>query len=79
MMLARNSRIGAYEIVAMLGAGGMGDVYRARDSRLGRDVAIKLLPRALSSDPERLHRFEHEALATAAVTLHPRPTKIAPA
>jgi serine/threonine protein kinase/Tol biopolymer transport system component len=67
MPLDRNSRIGSYEIVASLGAGGMGEVYRARDSRLDRDVAIKLLPQAFASDPERLQRFEHEARATAAL------------
>ena len=64
------SRLGPYEILAPLGAGGMGEVYRARDTRLGRDVAIKVLPAGLSSDPERLQRFEQEARAAAALN-HP--------
>ena len=59
--------LGPYEIVALLGAGGMGEVYRARDARLGRDVAIKVLPAAVAADPERLKRFEREAKATAAL------------
>ena len=64
------SRLGPYEIVAPLGAGGMGEVYRARDLRLGREVAIKVLPAEVASDPERLARFEREARALAALT-HP--------
>ena len=63
-------RIGAYEVVARLGAGGMGEVYRARDLRLGRDVAIKILPEVFTRDPERLARFEREARVLAALT-HP--------
>ena len=63
-MLAAGSRLGPYEIVAPLGAGGMGEVYRARDSRLARDVAIKALPAAFALDPERLNRFEREASST---------------
>jgi eukaryotic-like serine/threonine-protein kinase len=55
--LAAGSRLGPYEIVSPLGAGGMGEVYRARDPRLGRDVAIKVLPEAFASDAERLGRF----------------------
>jgi Tol biopolymer transport system component len=61
MSLVSGSRLGPYEVVARLGAGGMGEVYRAHDSRLGRDVAIKLLPDAFADDPERLARFEREA------------------
>jgi serine/threonine protein kinase len=70
MALAAGARLGPYEIVSLLGAGGMGEVYRGRDTRLGRDVAIKVLPGAASIDPERLARFEQEARATAALN-HP--------
>ena len=56
MSLAPGTRLGAYEILALVGAGGMGEVYRARDPRLRRDVAIKVLPSAFSSDDERLHQ-----------------------
>jgi len=64
------TRLGPYEIVAQIGAGGMGEVYRARDTRLGRDVAIKVLPPEFADDPERLRRFEQEARAVAALS-HP--------
>jgi len=64
------ARLGPYEIVAPLGAGGMGEVYRARDTRLGREVAIKVLPAAFAAEPDRLRRFEQEARATAALN-HP--------
>jgi len=70
MNLSPGTRLGPYEIVAPLGAGGMGEVYRARDTRLKREVAIKVLPPGISSDPDRLRRFEQEALATAALN-HP--------
>jgi len=70
MNLAPGTRLGAYEIVAALGAGGMGEVYRARDTRLGREAAIKILPEAFARDEERLARFEREAKAVAALT-HP--------
>ncbi len=70
MTLAAGTRLGAYEIVAPLGAGGMGEVYRARDTRLGREVAVKVLPDALSADRERLARFEQEARAASALN-HP--------
>ena len=70
MALAAGAKLGPYEILSPLGAGGMGEVYRAHDSRLGRDVAIKILPAAVSRDPERLRRFEQEARATAALN-HP--------
>jgi serine/threonine protein kinase len=68
--LAPGSRLGPYEIVAPLGAGGMGEVYRARDPRLGREVAIKVLPQHLSANPEVRARFEREAKAVAALS-HP--------
>ncbi len=70
MPLPADAKLGPYEIVAALGAGGMGEVYRARDTRLQRDVAIKVLPAAFTSDLERLRRFEQEALATASLN-HP--------
>jgi len=70
MTLGSGTRLGPYEIVAPLGSGGMGEVYRAHDPRLGRDVAIKVLPAAFSADPDRLHRFEQEARAAAALN-HP--------
>jgi predicted ATPase len=69
-MLSPGSRIGSYEIIAPLGAGGMGEVYRARDTRLARDVAIKVLPEPLSSDREYLSRFEREARSASALN-HP--------
>ena len=70
MSLTSGTKLGPYEIVAPLGAGGMGEVYRARDSRLKREVAVKVLPHAFSLDADRLRRFEQEALATAALN-HP--------
>src|SRR3974390_651205 len=70
MGLTAGTILGQYEIRSPLGAGGMGEVYRAHDRRLDRDVAIKVLPEYLTSDPERLHRFEQEARATAALN-HP--------
>jgi eukaryotic-like serine/threonine-protein kinase len=70
MALTPGTRLDGYEIVGPLGAGGMGEVYRARDSKLRRDVAIKVLPEYWSRDPERLRRFEQEAQATAALN-HP--------
>jgi hypothetical protein len=63
MTIATGTRLGPYEILAPLGAGGMGEVYRARDTRLGREVAVKVLPPAFASDPDRLRRFEQEARA----------------
>ena len=68
--LTSGTRLGDYEVKSLLGSGGMGEVYRARDSRLGRDVAIKVLPFLLSADSERLRRFEQEARAAAALN-HP--------
>jgi TolB-like protein/cytochrome c-type biogenesis protein CcmH/NrfG len=70
MPLSPGTRLGAYEILSPLGAGGMGEVYRARDSKLGRDVAIKVLPVATAPDAERLARFEREARTLAALN-HP--------
>jgi len=68
--MAPGRRLGAYEIIGPLGAGGMGEVYRARDTRLGRDVALKLLPAELAADGERLARLEREARTVAALS-HP--------
>jgi hypothetical protein len=70
MSLAAGARLGPYEIVAPLGAGGMGEVYRARDTKLGRDVAVKVLPAELADHPEALARFEREARAVAQLS-HP--------
>src|SRR5215813_7868096 len=70
MTIDAATRLGPYEIIAPLGAGGMGEVYRARDTRLGRDVAVKVLPSTYSNDKERLHRFEQEACAAGALN-HP--------
>jgi len=70
MALAPHTKLGPYEIVSSLGAGGMGEVYRARDESLDREVAIKVLPKELASDPDRLRRFEQEARAAAALN-HP--------
>src|SRR5262249_29217734 len=70
MALASGSRLGPYEIVSLLGSGGMGEVYLAHDPRLGRHVAIKILPAAFSADQHRLWRFEREARAVASLN-HP--------
>jgi len=70
MALTSGTKLGPYEIVSPLGAGGMGEVYRARDTRLGREVAIKALPEALAKDKDRLRRFEQEARTIAALS-HP--------
>ena len=70
MALTSGTKLGPYEIVSPVGAGGMGEVYRARDTRLGRDVAIKVLPEALANDADRLRRFEQEARTIAALN-HP--------
>src|SRR6266480_4285576 len=70
MPLPTGARLGPYEILASIGAGGMGEVYRARDARLQRDVAIKVLPDLFAADPERLARFEREAQVLASLN-HP--------
>ena len=70
MALTSGMRIGPYEITGALGAGGMGEVYRARDTRLKRGVALKILPEAFASDPERLARFQREAEVLASLN-HP--------
>jgi serine/threonine protein kinase/Tol biopolymer transport system component len=75
MILAAGTKLGPYEILAPLGAGGMGEVYRARDPRLGRDVAIKVLPASFSADADRLRRFEQEARA-AGILNHPNITAV---
>ena len=69
MALSPGRRLGPYEILSPLGAGGMGEVYRARHSKLGRDIAIKVLPDEMASDPERLQRFEREARAPPPSTI----------
>ena len=75
MALSAGTRLGPYEILAPIGAGGMGEVYRARDTKLDRDVAIKVIPPALAQDPERLARFEREAKVLASLN-HPNIAQI---
>src|SRR5713226_9671763 len=70
MALPAGTRLGPYEILEPIGAGGMGEVYRARDNKLGRDVAIKVLPESFAGDPERMARFEREAQVLASLN-HP--------
>ncbi|MGA2950444.1 MAG: protein kinase domain-containing protein [Candidatus Sulfotelmatobacter sp.] len=70
MPLSTGTRLGSYEILSPLGKGGMGEVYRARDTKLGHDAAIKVLPVAFAQDPERLARFEREAKVLASLN-HP--------
>ena len=70
MSLAAGLRLGSYEILAALGAGGMGEVYRAKDTRLGRDVALKILSASFTNDPERVARFRREAQVLASLN-HP--------
>ena len=75
MSLSPGSRLGSYEVTALIGQGGMGEVYRARDTKLGRDVALKVLPDLFADDPERLARFQREAKALASLNRnhHTRP------
>src|SRR6266446_6466556 len=75
MALAVGDKLGPYEILALIGAGGMGEVYKARDTKLDREVAIKVLPHLLAQDPERLARFEREAKVLAALN-HPNIAQI---
>src|SRR5262245_64787975 len=70
MSIASGTRLGPYEILSPLGAGGMGEVYRARDTRVVRDLAVKVLPSSFSADQDRLHRFKQEACAAGALN-HP--------
>ena len=70
MALSTGSRIGPYEVLSAIGSGGMGEVYRARDTRLNRDVAVKVLPELFAADAERLARFEREAQVLATLN-HP--------
>src|ERR671935_2769621 len=69
------TRLGAYEVVSAIGAGGMGEVYRARDTKLGRDVALKVLPEDFVNDPERVARFRREAQVLASLN-HPHIAQI---
>src|SRR6516225_3836994 len=75
MTLGSGARLGPHEILAPLGAGGMGEVYRARDTKLGRDVALKILPATFTNDPERVARFRREAQVLAALN-HPHIAQI---
>jgi serine/threonine protein kinase len=70
MPIVLGTRLGPYEVLSPVGAGGMGEVYRARDTRLGRDVAVKVLPANCSTDLDRLHRFQQEACSAGALN-HP--------
>src|SRR5438876_5336160 len=67
MSFAPDTQLGPYKIISLIGSGGMGEVYRARDTRLLRDVALKVLPASFTNDPDRLRRFEQEARAVAAL------------
>ena len=68
MALTPGIRLGPYQVASQIGAGGMGEVYRATDANLGRDVAIKVLPKSVAPEPERLARFDREALTLAALS-----------
>ena len=73
MALTPGTRLGPYEVTAQIGVGGMGEVYRARDTKLKREVAVKVLPSALAADPERLARFQREAEVLASLNDVPPP------
>jgi serine/threonine protein kinase len=73
--LASGTRLGAYEIFTLIGVGGMGEVYRAKDTKLGRDVALKILPASFTNDPERVARFRREAQVLASLN-HPHIAQI---
>src|SRR5512143_3344783 len=75
MAISAGTKLGPYEVLSPLGAGGMGEVWRARDPRLGREVAIKVLPASFSADADRLRRFEQEARA-AGILNHPNITAV---
>lgn len=75
MALSPGTRLGPYEILALIGTGGMGEVYRAHDGKLKRDVALKVLPEAVANDPERLARFAREAQVLASLN-HPNIAEI---
>jgi eukaryotic-like serine/threonine-protein kinase len=75
LALTPGARLGPYEILSALGAGGMGEVFRARDAKLGRDVALKLLPDVFAANPERLQRFQREAQVLASLN-HPHIAQI---
>ncbi len=79
MSLQPGTTIGSYEVTAKIGEGGMGEVYRARDTKLDRDVALKVLPQAFTDDPDRLARFEREAKVLAARPRCPRASVDLPA
>ena len=70
MALSEGTKIGPYEVIGLIGQGGMGEVYQARDTKLDRDVALKVLPEAFTADPDRLARFEREAKLLASLN-HP--------
>ncbi len=75
MTLSSGTKLGSYEVLSHLGAGGMGEVYRARDTKLNRDVALKVLPETFARDPERMARFEREAQVLASLN-HPNIAQI---
>ena len=73
-MLDVGARFGSYEVVSLLGAGGMGEVYRARDTKLNRNVALKILPAAFATDPDRVAGFQREATTLGSLNLPASPT-----